>query len=121
MKRKTILIAEDDRSLRKGLAFALHDLGYSITEAEDGKEAIELIQNKQFDLIISDLVMPYNDGLELYKTVQIINPAIKFLLVTSFPNDENAKEAQKLLKENYFEKSSNLENLIKRVSELLKP
>jgi YesN/AraC family two-component response regulator len=115
-----ILIAEDDRSYRKGLAFELEDMGYHVKEAQDGKEAIKLIENNQFDLIISDLVMPNIDGLEFYKTVQKNKPSIKFLMITSFPNDENAKEAKKLFKDNYLEKTANLEHLTKKVTELLK-
>ena len=113
-----ILIAEDDRSLRKGLRYEIEELGHTVSEAEDGQEAITLFKNNQFDLIISDLVMPNIDGLELYKTIHNINPSTKFLMITLFSNSESAKEAKCLLKENYFEKSSNLDNLTKKVSEL---
>ena len=115
-----ILIAEDDRSFRKGLAFALEDMGYSVTEAQDGEEAIQLFLNNNYDLVISDLVMPHIDGLEFYKTVKKIKPSTKFFMITSFPNDESAKEAKKMFKDNYFEKTANLEKLLKKVSDLMK-
>lgn len=115
-----ILIAEDDRSFRKGLTFALQDMGYSVTEAQDGKEAIELIQKKHFDLVISDLVMPNVDGIEVYKTIQQIKPSVKFLMITSFPDDEKAKMAKKLLKNNFIQKSINHETLSQKIKILLK-
>ena len=111
---------EDDRIFRKGLTYEIEELDHTVTKAKDGQKAIALLQNNKFDLIISDLVMPKIDGLELYKTIHNINPSTKFLMITSFPNEGHAKEAEKLLRENYLEKSSNLDNLTKKVSELLK-
>ena len=115
-----ILIVEDESIIRMALRKLLERHDYHVSEAESVQEATRSYDITHFDLIISDLVMPNIDGLEFYKTVQKNKPSIKFLMITSFPNDENAKEAKKLFKDNYLEKTANLEHLTKKVTELLK-
>jgi len=115
----TILIAEDDRSFRKGLAFELMDAGYKVTEAENGKQAIEFIKKKQFDLVISDLVMPEADGLDVYYTLQRSHPETKFILLTAFCDDEKARVAKKLFKDNFLNKSTSHELLIEKITQIL--
>lgn len=111
-KNMTILIAEDDRSFRKGLAFELEDASYQVIEAENGKQAIELINKNQFDLVISDLVMPEADGLEVYHSLQETNPQTKFILLTAFADNERAKLARRILKESFIDKSIGHKELI---------
>ena len=112
----TILLAEDDRSFRKGLAFELEDAGYQVVEAENGRQAIELINKNHFDLVVSDLVMPEADGLEIYNQLQNISPNTKFILLTAFVDNERAKLAEITLKDNFLKKSLGHE-LILRIIE----
>ena len=76
--KKNILIVEDDRSYRKGLAYELENLGHKVIEAENGKQAIEILKKNQFDLVISDLVMPEIDVLEVFDYVQKHHPEVNF-------------------------------------------
>jgi len=115
-----ILIAEDDRSFRKGLAFELEDAGYQVVEADNGRQAIELINKNKFDLVVSDLVMPEADGLEIYEQLQNISPGTKFILLTAFVDNERAKNAQSLLKENFLEKSLGYDLIFQKIKQLLK-
>lgn len=115
-----ILIAEDDRSFRKGLTYELEDLGNEVTEACDGNEAIELIHKYHFDLVISDLVMPESDGLEVYHILKKLQPHTKFILLTAFMDSERAKTAQMLLKENFLEKSVGYNVLFQRITRIIK-
>ena len=117
--KKNILIAEDDRSFRKGLAYELEDLGYKVVEAQNGKQAIEILNKNQFDLIISDLVMPEADGLEVYQNLQQFQPEAKFILLTVFVDSDRAKTAQSLLKENFLEKSASYDLLFQKIRQLL--
>ena len=96
-----ILLAEDDRSFRKGLSYELEELGAKVIEAEDGLEAINLIKDSQFDLIICDLMMPNIDGLDVYDHLRKSNLEAKFIMLTSFPESERADKSKKLLKENF--------------------
>ncbi|MBA3673651.1 MAG: response regulator transcription factor [Chitinophagaceae bacterium] len=67
--QKHILFAEDDLLLRKSLAFYLTDLGYKVSQAENGMEAVEQIKATRFDLMIIDLSMPYIGGMEIINMV----------------------------------------------------
>jgi CheY-like chemotaxis protein len=111
----TILVVEDDRSFRKGLTFELQDAGYQVTEAENGKQAIELINKNSFDLVVSDLVMPEADGLEIFEQLGTTSPDTKFILLTAFIDNDRAKLAQKILKECVIEKSIGHEQVIQKI------
>lgn len=63
--QKKILLAEDDLLLRKSLAYFLSDNGFMVFQADNGVEAIEEIKKSKFDVIITDLNMPYIGGMEI--------------------------------------------------------
>lgn len=65
MSNYNILLADDEMSLRFLLTETLADEGYTITEAEDGKEALDYVKNNQYDLIILDYMMPEMTGVEV--------------------------------------------------------
>src|ERR1041385_9100455 len=65
-----ILIAEDDRDSRELLSWLLQKLGYQVVATENGKEAWEAYQSGRFRLVISDLLMPEVDGLELVRRIR---------------------------------------------------
>jgi len=61
----SILIIDDDETLRSMLIDYLTEKGYSVFSAKEGYEAIRLLKEKRFDLIITDILMPEKDGLEI--------------------------------------------------------
>ena len=65
-----ILLAEDDQLLRKSLAYFLTNSGYTITEITNGVDAVEALRKEEFDLIITDLNMPYVGGMEIINVVR---------------------------------------------------
>src|SRR5207244_3268405 len=69
-----VLIAEDDRDSRELLRWLLEKLGYEVVAAENGKQAWDAFQREAFRLIISDLLMPDVDGLELCRRIRQENP-----------------------------------------------
>ncbi|PIX21695.1 MAG: two-component system response regulator [Deltaproteobacteria bacterium CG_4_8_14_3_um_filter_45_9] len=79
MKRK-ILIVDDEEVIRKFLRIHLAKLGYEVTEAADGEQAIEQLGKDDFDLLICDIMMPKKDGWEVIKDVKS-NPKTKNLPV----------------------------------------
>lgn len=87
---ETILIAEDDDTLRDLCTTTLNRLGYNILSATDGEEALEIYRNeaKKIDLVISDKVMPKKLGIELFNELRAINSDIKFILVTGYGLDK---------------------------------
>ena len=79
-----ILLAEDDESLRKFLAAALVKAGHAVTDFGDGSDAWECLQGFTFDLLLTDIVMPGMDGIELAKRAAERNAALKIMFITGF-------------------------------------
>ena len=79
-----ILLAEDDESLRKFLAAALVKAGHTVTDFGDGSDAWECLQGFTFDLLLTDIVMPGMDGIELAKRAAEKNGALKIMFITGF-------------------------------------
>ncbi len=61
---KKILVAEDEQTLREGIVTAFRDRGWQVTEACDGAQAMERLENEVFDVLVTDYKMPHRTGLE---------------------------------------------------------
>ncbi|MCO6188172.1 response regulator [Rhizobium sp. L1K21] len=79
-----ILITEDEDSLRMFVARALQLDGHDTTEAADGAEGLEMLQEGGFDLLLSDIRMPVMDGIELAHRASDDFPGLKILLMTGY-------------------------------------
>jgi two-component system cell cycle response regulator CpdR len=79
-----ILLAEDDTSMREYLARALTRVGYTVTAVGCGTEAMPLMKEGEFDLLLTDIVMPEMDGIELAQKASAIDPAIRVMFITGF-------------------------------------
>ena len=79
-----ILLAEDDESLRKFLAAALVKAGHAVTDFGDGGDAWDCVKNATFDLLLTDIVMPGMDGIELAKRAVEMNATLKVMFITGF-------------------------------------
>jgi two-component system response regulator PilR (NtrC family) len=99
-----ILVVDDEESIREFLDIMLRKEGYEVTLAVDGAEAKSFIQNKSFDLVISDLQMPRMNGLELLKYTKQNYPDITFMMITAFGTTETAVEAMKMGAYDYITK-----------------
>ncbi|RKY50344.1 MAG: DNA-binding response regulator, partial [Candidatus Neomarinimicrobiota bacterium] len=64
-RRKKLLVVEDDYSMRTILKEALVEAGYDVSDAKDGKDALEMLGESEYDLVITDLMMPRVDGMKL--------------------------------------------------------
>jgi two-component system response regulator AtoC len=106
-----ILIVDDEKSQRDMLAGFLEKEGYSIATAESGFEAIELCENKYFEVALIDLKMPRMDGIELLQKLKEMNPEIQAIMITAHGSVETAVEAMKLGAYHYVNKPVNLDEL----------
>jgi two-component system, cell cycle response regulator CpdR len=79
-----ILLAEDDDSLRTFLAAALNRAGHDVTDFPDGDQALEALLGTAFDLLLTDIVMPGVDGVELARKAAEVDPSIKIVFITGF-------------------------------------
>ncbi|NOX96417.1 MAG: response regulator [Alphaproteobacteria bacterium] len=79
-----ILLAEDDESMRRFLKKALERAGHSVIDASQGDEALTELQLREFDLLLTDIVMPVMDGIELARRATEIDPEMKIMFITGF-------------------------------------
>jgi len=79
-----ILLAEDEEAMRTYLARALENAGYEVVAVDRGTEALPLLMSQRFDLLLSDIVMPEMDGIELAQRCAEVSPATKVIFITGF-------------------------------------
>ncbi len=79
-----ILLAEDDDAMRAYLERALVNAGYEVDSVDRGTAALPLLQEGKYDLLLSDIVMPEMDGIELAQRCNEISPQTKIMFVTGF-------------------------------------
>ena len=82
MSKQRVLIVEDDPSVLRTLVIALSKAGYAVLEAPDGHEAMRLWRSQGADLVITDLHMPYKNGLEIIMELRAMSPSTPVLAIT---------------------------------------
>ena len=114
-----ILIVEDDPKLREGLKILLEKKGYSPKIAEDGVKAINMIKKQKFDLVITDLVLPGADGMEVLRNVKKYSPLTKVIIITAFGTVDSAVSAMKMGASDYILKPFQVEEIRNKILRLL--
>ena len=79
-----ILLAEDEEAMRTYLSRALQNAGYDVVAVDRGTEALPLLMSQHFDLLLSDIVMPEMDGIELAQRCAEVSPKTKVMFITGF-------------------------------------
>ena len=79
-----ILLAEDEEAMRTYLERALTNAGYEVKSVDRGTEAVPLLESEDFDLLLSDIVMPEMDGIELAQRCAEVSPRTKVMFITGF-------------------------------------
>ena len=79
-----ILLAEDDAVMREYLARALERSGYAVSAVDRGTAALPLLEAERFDLLLTDIVMPEMDGIELAQRAATIAPEMRVMFITGF-------------------------------------
>jgi two-component system cell cycle response regulator CpdR len=79
-----ILLAEDDQVMREYLTRALERSGYSVVAVDRGTAAIPLLETEQFDLLLTDIVMPEMDGIELAQRAAELCRDLRVMFITGF-------------------------------------
>ncbi len=109
-KGGSLLIVEDEAILRESLKDTLED-AHVVTTAETGEEALELINKRDFDILIVDVRLPGKSGIEVIREVKQSKPYIRSIIITAFPSVELAVEAMKQGAVDYLVKPINVEDL----------
>lgn len=115
-----VLVVEDDKNLKKLMTTYLKKNDYTVFEANNGNQALDILDTNYIDLIISDIMMPEMDGYELVKSLRESKYEIPILLVTAKSSFEDKREGFLLGADDYMVKPINMEEMILRVKVLLK-
>jgi two-component system cell cycle response regulator CpdR len=81
---KRILLAEDDDSMRGFLERALVKAGYEVVAFDNGKDALDCLRHETFTLLLTDIVMPLMDGIELARRASEVDPTLRIMFITGF-------------------------------------
>ena len=114
-----ILLAEDDEDMRRFLVKALERAGYDVSDFDNGASAYERLREEPFSLLLTDIVMPEMDGIELARRATEIDPDLKVMFITGFaavalnPDSDAPKDASVL------SQPFHLKDLVNEVERLL--
>ena len=114
-----ILLAEDDNDMRRFLVKALENAGYEVTDYDNGMSAYRRLREEPFELLLTDIVMPEMDGIELARRASELDPDIKIMFITGFAAvalnaDSKAPKDAKVLS-----KPFHLRDLVNEVQKML--
>ena len=114
-----ILLAEDDNDMRRFLVKALENAGYEVTDYDNGMSAYRRLREEPFELLLTDIVMPEMDGIELARRAAELDPDIKIMFITGFAAvalnaDSTAPKNAKVLS-----KPVHLRELVSEVNKML--
>jgi DNA-binding NtrC family response regulator len=111
-EQEQILLVEDDASLRKLLEEELSDAGLEVVSCADARTALQSVEQRHFDLVVSDLRLPGEDGMWLLEQVQRYTPVPGFIIMTAFGTVAQAVEALKQGADDFITKPVDLDHLI---------
>jgi DNA-binding NtrC family response regulator len=119
MANKNILVVDDERLQREAYETALSSSGHHITTASSGEAALKFVDQRKFDLVLTDLKMTGMSGMELLQTLVAQDPSTSVILITGHGTIESAKEALRNGAFDYLEKPVDTQQLLETVSRAL--
>ena len=114
-----VLLAEDDDSMRRFLTKALERAGHDVVSAAQGDEALAELQLREFDLLLTDIVMPVMDGIELARRAAEIDPSMKIMFITGFAAVALNAESQTPEDATVLSKPFHLKDLVNEIDRVL--
>ena len=117
--RARVLVVDDEANIRFSLTRALNRLGYETAEAESGRQALELLRQATYDLMVLDIRMPGMDGLEVMSQAHQLRPALLILVLTGHATLESAITAVKAHAADYLIKPASLAEITSAVARAL--
>jgi DNA-binding NtrC family response regulator len=114
-----ILIVDDEKPIRDSLKMVLDEEGYSTDIAGDGEEALQKIQEEEFDVVITDIKMPKLDGMQLLESATKVSPETFFIIMTAYASVKTAIDALRHGAYDYLIKPVEFDDVIIRVKRLV--
>jgi DNA-binding response OmpR family regulator len=118
--RPCILTVEDDAAIRRGIVDALRFAGYDILEAADGQTGLEMASQRQFDLLLLDLVLPKRDGFEILREVRRLRPTLPVIVLTARGEEADRVRGLRDGADDYVVKPFSVKELLARVEAVLR-
>ncbi len=117
-----LLIVDDDKTTRKLLSLYLKGKGYEVVPAENGLDAIEKLGTESINLVVTDMNMPYMDGIELTKTLRADSNLknIPIIMVTTEADDDEKKKAFEAGVDDYLVKPTNADAISESIKRIIK-
>ncbi len=106
-----LLVVDDQVGVRRLISEVLMDEGYIVEQAATGREALERIKQKNYQLVLLDVKMPEMDGLETLREMRKIKPAVPVVLLTAYGESEIMKKAEQMGVQHFINKPFDLEEL----------
>jgi DNA-binding NtrC family response regulator len=119
MIQASVLIVDDEPSVRQTLSEWMRKKNFHVFEAEGGRQAMEMIRRDDPDIVISDVVMPGMDGIQLLKEAKAVRADIPFLMISGYPSYSTAADIMKYKASDYLPKPFTPDELVSRVSRTL--
>lgn len=116
---RKILVVEDDAIARKHISAFLAGEGYSVEQASDGVEALQVLKRQLFDLVLSDIVMPRMDGFALIQHVRSNCPQTRILAMTAYFQADSETRFSVAGSDGFVRKPVVLADLLSRIQNLL--
>ena len=116
---RRIILAEDDESMRGFLERALTRAGYDVVSFNNGVEALERLKEEPFTLLLTDIVMPRMDGIELARRASELDPDLKIMFITGFAAVTLSNSSEAPNDARVLSKPFHLKDLVEEVERLL--
>ncbi len=110
-----VLIVDDETAIRRALRPPLAELGFQVTEASRGEEALQLLHSNPIDVVLLDINMPGIGGIETLRRIRAITPRLPVLMVTVRDGEEGKVEALELGADDYITKPFSTRELVARI------
>ncbi|MBT3178082.1 MAG: response regulator transcription factor [Desulfobacula sp.] len=120
MTQIKVLVAEDDTNIRMGLVDTLESEGYGVSQAKDGKMAMQLFDKDCFDLVLLDVMMPEKSGYDVCRDIRATNEDIPIIMLTAKVEEIDKVVGLKLGADDYMTKPFGIHELLARISAVLR-
>ena len=118
-EKANILLVEDEENLHETLKLNLEMEGYSVSSAYDGNEAMKMVEEEYFDLIIMDVMLPEMDGISVTENIRLTNNEVPVLILSAKNTGQDRILGLKKGADDYLTKPFNLEELLLRIDKLI--
>jgi len=115
-----ILLVEDEEILAEGIRFNLKKNGYAVDWVKDGRAALEVLSERNFDLILLDIMIPYVDGFEVAQQIRESSPLMPILMLTARTAVQDRVRGLEIGADDYLTKPFHLEELLARIRAMLR-